>query len=166
MKTTKLFALMLAAAAVLPLAACKKEAATTANAEAAVLSAPADNDNAAWKKYLSGVVGQNLGTSIGNPFVYYLPSSVGNEKFEDDFAGQKDQVEGVVSRGLPGGSLIAFGSPESAKMAEIVVDAFAGTTPGSFRGVRVLFIGQAADSDAVKAAVEPPGAEYLFVEAK
>jgi hypothetical protein len=32
--------------------------------------------------------------------------------------------------------------------------------------VRVLFIGKAEDSERVRAAVEPTGAEYLFVEAK
>ena len=34
------------------------------------------------------------------------------------------------------------------------------------KGVKVLFIGKAADSERVKAAVAPTGADYVFVEAK
>ena len=33
-------------------------------------------------------------------------------------------------------------------------------------GVRILFIGDAADNPRVKVALEPSGAEYVFVEAK
>ena len=34
------------------------------------------------------------------------------------------------------------------------------------KGVKVLFIGDAADSERVKAAVAPSGVNYVFVEAK
>jgi hypothetical protein len=34
------------------------------------------------------------------------------------------------------------------------------------KGVKVLFIGATADGDRVKAAVEPAGVTYVFVEAK
>ena len=34
------------------------------------------------------------------------------------------------------------------------------------KGVKVLFIGQAADNERVKAAVAPSGVNYVFVEAK
>lgn len=164
MKT--MFRLLLIACMALPFAACKKEQAADTAAMDAPVSVPANPaDDAAWKKYLADVVGRNLGNSTGNPFVYYLTSQ-SNPKFNDDFAGQKDQVEGVISRGVPGGSLLAFGSPESAKMAEIIENAFAGVSPDSFKGVRVLFIGQATEKDRVQAAVAPSGAEYVFIEAK
>ena len=35
---------------------------------------------------------------------------------------------------------------------------------GTMNGVRVLFIGSAADSERVKAAVEPTGSEYVFID--
>ena len=162
MKT--MFRLLLIACMALPFAACKKEAAAVAEDKA--LTVPADaTDDKAWKAYLADVVGRNLGSSVGNPYVYYLTNEA-NPKFADDFLGQKDQVEGVVGRGVPGGSLLAFGSPASAKMAEIIESAFAGITPDSMKGVRVLFIGQATEKDRVQAAVAPSGAEYLFIEAK
>jgi hypothetical protein len=34
------------------------------------------------------------------------------------------------------------------------------------KGVRVVFIGDAADGERVKAAVAPAGVDYVFVEAK
>lgn len=71
-----------------------------------------------------------------------------------------------MQRGIVEGNLVAFGSPESAMMADIVVGAFAKVDPGSMKDVRLLFIGDAADNDRVKVAVEPAGVEYVFVEAK
>ena len=37
---------------------------------------------------------------------------------------------------------------------------------GAMKGVKTVFIGTAADSDRVKAAAEPAGVKYVFVEAK
>ena len=48
----------------------------------------------------------------------------------------------------------------------MIVEAFTDIPAGSMKDVRVLFIGQAADSDRVKAAIEPSSANYVFVEAK
>jgi hypothetical protein len=47
-----------------------------------------------------------------------------------------------------------------------VVASFKNVPPGTMKGVRVLFIGKAADSERVKAAVAPAGVDYVFVEAK
>ena len=38
--------------------------------------------------------------------------------------------------------------------------------PGTMKGVKVLFLGAAADNERVRAAVEPAGVTYVFVEAK
>ena len=64
------------------------------------------------------------------------------------------------------GNMLAFGSPDSAKMADLIVTAFTGAEPDALKGSQVLFIGKPADSDRVKAAVEAAGAKYIFVEAK
>ena len=76
------------------------------------------------------------------------------------------QVSNAAQRGVTAGNMVAFGSPVSAKMADLVVAAFSKAAAGSFKGARVLFVGAAADNDRVKAVVEPTGAEYVFVEAK
>jgi hypothetical protein len=66
---------------------------------------------------------------------------------------------------LPG-NMLAFGSPDSGRMATLVVEAFTGVSAGSLKDVRVLFVGKAEDSERVKAAVEPSGATFVFHEAK
>jgi hypothetical protein len=47
-----------------------------------------------------------------------------------------------------------------------VIAAFKDVPAGSMKGVKVLFVGKAADNDRVKAAVAPSGVDYVFVEAK
>ena len=71
-----------------------------------------------------------------------------------------------VARGIIAGNLLAYGGHSSAKVADLVVDSFKDVEPNSMKGVKVLFIGQAADSERVKAAVAPAGVDYKFVEAK
>ena len=156
--------LLLAACLVLPFAACKKQEAA-APAQAAPLSAPATADDAAWKAYLQDVVGRNMGDITNNPFVYYLTGQE-NPKFESDYKGQSDQVSNALARGIVGGNLIAFGSPESAKMADIAVASFTGVPADTMKKVKIVFIGDAVDSERVQAAVTPTGADYVFVEAK
>ncbi|MET0580697.1 MAG: hypothetical protein ABWY48_07380 [Pseudoxanthomonas sp.] len=156
--------LLLAACLVLTFAACKKQEAA-APVEAAPLTAPTTADDVAWKAYLQDVVARNMGTITNSPFVYYLTSQ-SNPKFESDYKGQQDQVSNALARGIVGGNLIAFGSPESAKMADIIVAGFAGVPANTMENVKIIFIGQAADSERVKAAVTAAGADYVFVEAK
>ncbi|AXI82750.1 hypothetical protein FUT69_05090 [Xylella taiwanensis] len=135
------------------------------DAASAVLTAPAKDDNAAWKTYLGQVVSRNLGNSTGSPFLYYLPP-----ESDPDFKGSYDrQVENVTSalaRGVQPGTLLVFGSSASAKMADLVDAAFKKVQAGSMKGVHVLFIGMNADSPRVQKVVQPTGAEYVFVEAK
>lgn len=156
--------LLLAASLALPLAACKKQEAA-APVQAAALSAPTTNDDDQWKLYLQDVVTRNMGTVTNSPFVYYLTSQE-NPKFESDYKGQLDQVRNALARGIVGGNLIAFGSPESAKMADIATAGFADVPADTMKRVKIVFIGNPADSERVKAAVERTGATYVFVEAR
>ena len=156
--------LLLAACLVLTFAACKKQEAA-APVETAPLTAPATADDAAWKAYLQDVVSRNMGDITNSPFVYYLTSQ-SNPKFEADYKGQQDQVSNALARGIVGGNLIAFGSPESAKMADIAVAGFKDVPADTMKKVKIIFIGQAVDSERVKAAVTATGADYVFVEAK
>lgn len=159
--------LLLIACLGLSLAACKKEdtTAATAPAEAAPLAAPTGTDDAAWKAYLQDAVTRNMGNVTNSPFVYYLPAE-SDPDFQGRYERQAEQANNAIARGVTAGNLIAFGSPASAKMADLVVGAFAKAQPDTFKGVRVLFIGAAADKDRVQAAVAPSGAEFVFVETK
>jgi hypothetical protein len=163
MKTTT--RLILIACLALPfLSACQKEEAAPAAVQAP-LTAPTTNDDNAWGAYLSDVVTRNMEGVTNNPYLYYLPAE-DSEGFEGSYERLQAEVGTAMQRGIVEGNLVAFGSPASAKMADIVVAAFANVDPTSMKGVKVLFIGDAADSERVKAAVTPAGVDYRFIEAK
>lgn len=161
--------LMLVALLSLPLLAACDKATTDTSEDAAValapLSAPTTNDDNEWSSYLSQVVTRNMGEVTSSPYLYYLPAS-DSDGFEGAHERLRDEIESAMQRGIVEGNLVAFGSPESAMMADIIVGAFGKVGPGSMKGVRLLFIGAAADSERVEQAVAPAGVEYVFIEAK
>jgi hypothetical protein len=151
------------------LAGCQK--AEEAPAAPAALVAPTTNDDMAWKEYLGKVVGQNQAGVTDRTFPYYLPMNSselteGDQDGKTQYDRQLENVNTVVLRTVLPGNMLAFGSPDSAKMADLIVTAFTGAEPDALKGSQVLFIGKPADSDRVKAAVEAAGAKYIFVEAK
>ena len=163
MKTTT--RLLLIACLALPFAACKKEEAPQ-KVEAAPLTAPTTTDDAAWQAYLTDVVKRNMEGINASPYVYYLPQAADTPEFQAVYQRQLEKTESDLARGIIEGNMLAFGSPSSAKMADMIVDAFDGVDAASMKGVRVVFIGDAADNARVQAAVTPSGVEYKFVEAK
>ena len=155
--------LMLIACLVLPaLAACKKEEAVQAEVKPA-MSAPATDDRQAWVDYLNDVVPRNMAGIANQPYVYLLPGTSAPD-FNEQYNRLVDKAQSDVARGIIAGNLLAYASPASDRMADLVVSAFDGVPADSMKGVRVLFIGKAADSERVKAAVSPAGVEYVFVD--
>ena len=151
------------------LSGCKK--AEEAAPVEAPLVAPTGNDDAAWKEYLGRVVNANQAGVTDRIFPYYLPNNSsepaeGDQDGKTQYDRQLENVTTVVLRTVLPGNMLSFGSPDSAKMADLIVAAFADADPNALKGSQVLFIGNAADSDRVKAAVEAAGAKYIFVEAK
>jgi hypothetical protein len=161
----KTMRVMLSAAMVVALAACnKQEAAPVEEAQQAVV-VPAKDDDAGWKKYLQAVAIQNMGEINNSPFLYYLPPE-SDPEFAAKYERQVEAAVGAVGRGIQPGNMLAFGSSASAKMADLILASFAGVEADSLKGVRVVYIGEAADNARVQTAVQPSGAEYIFVEAK
>jgi hypothetical protein len=157
--------LLLAACLVLPLlGACKKQEAAQETAKAAVAMPATATDDNAWNAYLTDVVTRNLDNATST-YVYTLPAETSAD-FQGSYDRQLEKAEEDMSRGGVEGTLLAFGGPNSPKSADLAVAAFAKAMPNSMKGVKVLFIGAQADSDRVKAAVDPSGATYKFVEAK
>ena len=154
---------LLALLAVVALAACKKEEAP--KVEAAPVAVPTNGDPNAWQAYASDVVKKNMDGVTSAPFVYFLPQE-SDPDFQAQYDAQMEKVQGDLGRGSVEGTMLAFVSPASAKMADLAVAAFADVAADSMKGVKVLFIGQAADNPRVEAAVKPSGANYVFVEAK
>ncbi|MUV15402.1 hypothetical protein GN331_14440 [Lysobacter sp. HX-5-24] len=154
---------LLALLAVVALSACKKEEAP--KAQAAAVAVPTNGDPNAWQAYASDVVKKNMDGVNSAPFVYFLPEE-SDPNFQDQYDAQAEKVKSDLTRGILEGNMLAFVSPASAKMGDLVIASFADVAAGSMKGVKVLFIGQAADNERVKAAVAPSGVNYVFVEAK
>ncbi len=147
------------------LAACNTEEKAPVETVEAPLVAPEKSDDAGWRAYLTETVTRNMGTITNQPYLYYLPTQADPE-FQAKYDRQLEQASNAVARGIMGGNLIAFGSPESGKMADIAVASFKGVPEDTMKKVKILFIGDAADGARVEAAVVPSGADYVFVEAK
>ena len=161
-----MFRMLLIACLILPFAACKKEeAAAPVEVAAAPLAAPTNDDLPAWRAYVTDVAKRNMEGITNSPFVYFLPSEA-TEGFGGQYERQLEKLESDLSRGIIAGNMLVFASPSSTKMAEMATVAFAQVGQGTMKGVKVLFIGNAADSEKVKAAAEPAGVNYIFVEAK
>ena len=158
--------LLLIAAITVPFAACKKEDDAPKAAKAA-LTAPANDDSAAWKAYVVDVVGRNMEGVTNQPFLYLLPAE-SSADFQGSYDRLLDKAKSDISRGILGCNLLAYSSasPSSAKAADMVVTAFESVKPGKLKGVKLLFIGNPEDSERVKAAVAPSGVNYVFVETK
>lgn len=155
--------LMLIACLVLPvLVGCKKEDASQAQVKAP-MSAPTTDDRQAWVDYLNDVVPRNMAGISNQPYVYLLPGTSAPD-FQEQYNRLVEKAQSDVARGIISGNLLAYASPASDRMADLVVAAFDGVPADSMKGVRVLFIGKAADSDRVQAAVTPAGVEYVFVD--
>lgn len=157
--------LLLIACLTLPfVAACQKEEKKEV-VEAAALSAPKTSDENAWNAYLTDVVKRNLDTVTGSTYVYVLPAPEA-PTFQGDYERMLEKAQTDLSRGILEGNLVAFGSPNSAKSADLAVAALSKAEPGTMKGVKFIFIGDAADNERVKAAAAPAGVNYTFAEVK
>ena len=154
--------LILIACLVLPFVACKKQEAPQAVVKAP-MSAPTTDERQAWVDYLNDVVPRNMTGIANQPYVYLLPGESAAD-FQDQYDRLLEKAQSDVARGIIAGNLLAYASPASAKMADMVIAAFDGVPADSMKNVRVLFIGKPADSERVKAAVSPAGVEYVFVD--
>ncbi|CAN5124675.1 hypothetical protein BH11PSE14_BH11PSE14_00910 [soil metagenome] len=142
-----------------------------AAAPLAELHAPTTATDSDWKLYLQQVVSRNMAGVTDRVFPYYLPANStvptpGDAEGRSQFDRQLENVTAAVTRTVLPGNMLAFGSPDSAKMADLITSAFGGGKADALKGSQVLFIGSVADQPRVQAAVEATGAKFIFVEAK
>ena len=162
---------LLLLASVLGLSACEtpeSDADAKKPVAAAALPVPATADDKLWKPYLAEKIGKHMGVVTDRVISYYLPAD--NATVEADGRTKYDRLaEGVtaaVSRTVLPGNLLAFGSPDSKRMADLITSSFSGAKPDALKGSHVLFIGKAEDSARIQPLVEASGAKYIFEEAK
>ena len=184
--------LLLSACLVLPLAACQQEEEVQVT-ETAPLSAPATDDRNEWRAYLNDVVGRNMEGIYNQPYVYLVPpardtaadvpesvdetevvegaeGTVGPELVEGaeaadaEYLRLAERAEMDLARGIVRGNLLASAGADSGRVADLVVRAFEDVPEATMDGVRVLFIGDQADSERVQQAVAASGVEYIFIQ--
>lgn len=161
--------LLATCAMALMLSACGQKEAEVAVVEETVevvALPPPGSPPAEWKKYLGAVVMQNMqGVKSNRPYMYFVPGGT-DGKAEVDRSNQLDNVSIAVARGVLPGNMLAFGGPESATTANLIIDAFQDAGDGTFKDVTVLFVGLPADSERVQEALARTGATYKFAEMK
>lgn len=155
--------MILAALMALPLLAGCKKAEEEQVVEKPAMSAPTTDDRGAWVEYLNDVVPRNMGAIANQPYVYFLPGE-SEPDFQDQYDRMLEKAQTDIARGILSGNMLAYASPASAKMADIVIASFEGVEPDTMKGVRLVFIGKPADGERVRAAVEPAGVTYVFVD--
>ncbi len=148
----------------LTLVACKKEeAAPVAQAvvEAPLVVPASADDEEGWKKYFGARVQRYMKQQgkAGKVFAYFLPKG-------KDRTDLTDTITNTVLRGVLSGSVLVFGGPESGEVASMIAESFPDVSEASLKGVKILFIGDAAHEAAVRDAVALSGADYVFLEAK
>lgn len=162
------FALIVAVALTgcVALTACHKQGddqAQTAQAQKAP-KPTSPTDSKGWNAYLGQIVQANLkGMLAPRPYAYMVTAGTTDETTAQN-ARQLQSVQDTVARGVTPGNLLAFGGPDSAKTADLVIAAFKDAKPGSFKDVIILFIGDKADEQWVTDALKPTGATIRFVE--
>ncbi|SRR5579883_416233 len=153
-----------ALAATLALSACNNAQQTDQAAQPQEVSKPSSpTDMKGWKTYLSQVVQAHMQGISNTPYMYFIPA--GDDPDTVAARGRtQDTLNGVVATTVLPGNMIAAGGPDSGKTADALVTAFKNAQPGSFKGVVVLFVGNATDKDRVQQAVAPSGAEFRFAQ--
>ena len=162
MRTFAVIALIALAAS--GLSACNKSQPAQQAVQPAQVSKPANpNDMKGWKAYLVQVVQTHMQGINNPPYMYFIPA--GDDPDTVAARGRtQDTLNGVVAATVLPGNMIAAGGPDSSLTADALTTAFKNAQPGSFKGVAVLFVGNAADRDRVKAALAPSGADFRFAQ--
>jgi len=158
------FIIALALTATFALSACNKSQPTDQVAQPVKISKPSSpSDIKGWQAYLTQIIRDNMKDIQNTPYVYFVPA--GDDPDNTAARGRvQDTLNGVVAQTVLPGNMIAAGGPDSAKTADVLVTAFKNAQPGSFKGVAVLYIGDAADKQRVQDAIAPSGADFRFAQ--
>lgn len=156
----RLIASVALACALFTLGACEKPAPPPDPAKI-VPANPADS--AAWKTYVSAVSKTYVPADQSSRI---FATFVENGQDAEKSARTVENIKNFISRGIAEGTTILFASPDSPLMTDIIEKAFAEPKPELLKSIRVIFIGQKAEEERVRAAVTAWGATFVFHEAR
>jgi hypothetical protein len=151
-------AALLAALTALVLIACQKEAQDAQTETTVSMTPPGNEDNDAWKSYLSNVV-KSYVPAGQSARLYVTFAAFGQD--EERTERMIDNTSTFLSTGIAKGTFLAFGG-NSSLAADVVMSGFADVQEGKLADVTVLFVGTPEDGERAKEAIEPWGANYVF----
>ncbi len=141
------------------LGACEKEV-----PKAPEIVAPTSaSDTAGWKKYLTVLIKTYLPTDK-NSRAYTIFAEANQDA--DKTARQVESTRNFLARGVLEGTLLVLVSPDSALIASVAEQSFAEPQADKLKGSKVLYIGNSAELERIRAAVTPWGPEFVFHELK
>jgi hypothetical protein len=172
----RLVVLAAAVAAALALSACQKDsgqAATSGEAAAPAerVPVPVGNDTEGWKAYMRQELAPHMDPRrFRRPFSYFIPlvdpAAEDAAELQRQFDAQKENVQNAIGRGIQAGTMLSFAGPDSKAIGDVIEEAFKLAGPKTLTGVRIVVIAAPEERERIAAAVEPSGAEFIFVELK
>jgi hypothetical protein len=172
----RLVVLAAAVAAVLALSACQRDSGQTAAPDQATapverVPVPVGNDTEAWKAYMRQELAPHMDPRrFRRPFSYFIPAvdpaAEDAAEMKRQFDAQLQNVENAIGRGIQAGTMLSFAGPDSKAVGDVIEQAFKLAGPKTLTGVRIVVIASADQRERIAAAVEPSGAEFIFVEMK
>lgn len=170
------FRSLLPVLAAFALAACEKpaeQAAPAAAAPVAKIAAPTDNGGD-WRGYFGQELAPYVDRKFRRPFSYLIPmrpvdAAEGSPElveWQRQYDAQLEAVQNAVGRGIQAGSILAFSGPDSKLVVDVIEESFKLAGPKSLNNVRIVVIARSEEQARAQAAIEPSGAEFIFVEMK
>lgn len=154
-------------AGVMSLAACghgSSSGATQSEAKAVALVPPSNPDDVeAWRTFM----GQALLSVTHDPNLHpysFIVRRGDDPSAQQDRKNQATAIQMMLKSSVPAGNMIALTGPDSAKVADVIIESFKDPSSSSMPlGLKVLFVGVPAKAEAAKKAVSAAGAELQVV---
>jgi hypothetical protein len=108
-------------------------------------------------KEIAEIAGKAVAGSTRQMYMFYLAP-------RSNIARGADGLLNVLTGNNLNGIVFVVGSEDSEMMVAVIRRAFQDVRPGSLAGCRLIFVGSAADREAVAIFVKPSGAEFIFAE--
>jgi len=151
---------------VMSLAGCghgSSSGATQTESKAVVLVPPPNPDDVeAWHTFM----GQALLSVTHDPNLHpysFIVRRGDGPNAQQDRKNQATAIQMMLKSSVPPGNMIALTGPDSAKVADVINEAFKDPSSSMPHGLKVLFVGAPATAEAARKAVSAAGAELQVV---
>lgn len=153
------------AAAVRSLATQRAEMEAFRAKRAETITAPANDEQAAWRDYLTEMMVRRSTGVEDFPRLFFLPAERDPDYLEDRERMLETLSTGIRERFNPG-TQIVFSSPSSVRLAELMEQGLAKVPENSLHGYTIVFAGEQQSNAVVEIAVRRTGSNYVFVNVR